>query len=62
MKQNLFEANKISLDEINICSNQIIFCLKSNKLQKILQKLILFKQIFIWYKDILFESDKFYFI
>ena len=32
MKQNLFDSNKISLDQINICSNQINFCLKSNKL------------------------------
>ena len=28
MKQNLFDSNKISLDQINICSNQINFCLK----------------------------------
>ena len=32
MKQNLFDSNKISLDRINICSNQMDFCLKSNKL------------------------------
>ena len=32
MKQNFFDSNKISLDQINICSNQINFCLKSNKL------------------------------
>ena len=32
MKHNLFDSNKISLDQINICSNQINFCLKSNKL------------------------------
>ena len=32
MKQNLFDSNKISLDQINICSNQINLCLKSNKL------------------------------
>ena len=25
MKQNLFDSNKISLDQINICSNQINF-------------------------------------
>ena len=32
MKQNLFDSNKISLDQINIFSNQINLCLKSNKL------------------------------
>ena len=32
MKQNLFDSNKISLEQINICSNQTNFCLKSNKL------------------------------
>ena len=32
MKQNLFDLNKISLDQVNICSNQINFCLKLNKL------------------------------
>ena len=32
MKQNLFDSNKIFLDQINICSNHINFCLKSNEL------------------------------
>ena len=32
MKQNFFDSNKISLDQINICSNQINFYLKSNQL------------------------------
>ena len=32
MEQNLFDSNKISLDKINILSNQINFCLESNKL------------------------------
>ena len=32
MIQNLYHSNKISLDQINIYSNQINFCLKSNKL------------------------------
>ena len=32
MKKNLFDSNKVSLNQINICSNQINFCLKSNKL------------------------------
>ena len=32
MKQNLLDSNKISLDQINICSNHINFCLKWNKL------------------------------
>ena len=28
----MFDSNKISLEQINICSNQINFCLKANKL------------------------------
>ena len=71
MKQNLFSSNKVSLNQINICSNQINFCLKSNKLYLwpymnaliylFWRKINLIQTNINWFKDILFESNKFYF-
>ena len=57
MKQNLFESNKISLDQINICSNQINFCLKSNKLY-LWPYINLFISLFCYFS---IRSDSFHF-
>ena len=67
-KWNLFDSNKVSLDQIKICSNQINFCLKSNKsylwpyintlIYLSLKKIILFKQIFIWVDLFLYFTKK----
>ena len=75
MKKNLFDSNKISLDQINICSNQINFYLKSNKLylwpyinaiislfwrkiNLIQTNIYLVQRYFVWFKQILFHSNK----
>ena len=68
----MFHSNKISLNQINICLNQIIF-LQNKEINALIygqkynyfdlrQKFIWFEQILIWFKDILFESNKFCFI
>ena len=68
MKENLFDSNKISLNQINICSNQINFCLKSNKFQLwpyinaliflFWRKINLIQRYFVWIKQILFYLKK----
>ena len=72
MKWNLFDSNKVSLNQIKISSNQINFCLKLNKLylrpyinaliSLFWRKIFWFEKIFIWRKDILFELNKCYLI
>ena len=72
IKQYFLNQNKISLGQINIYLNQINF--SSNKqmitfvydqkynLFALRQKFISFEQVYIWFQDTLFDSNKFYFI
>ena len=65
----IFDSNKVSLNQMKICWNQINFCFKSNKLYlwpyinaliSLFWRKIYLIQIFIWPKDILFKLNKCY--
>ena len=61
----MFNSNKISLGEINICLNQIFLPNKEIDSRRYnlfdsRKKFIWFEQVFIWSEDTLFGSNKFY--